>query len=216
MSDDEWVARLRGRYAEGGLAALEADPVFDDAEDDGSAAPTMPTATAARCPACEARPPLERLPGEHALAEGLRHCPACFGFWASDSAVAMGLSSLATGHPAAHAVEAPRLCRACDGHLKPDGVCAKCGVSRPMLVCPSCERPLERFSDAGATLDRCPACRWTWFDVGEISRVYGLERPDGLAAAGALQGGRPDDAIAGGGGAWGMALGLLGGLLRRR
>jgi hypothetical protein len=30
MSEDEWVTRLRERYATGGQAAVDTDPVYDD------------------------------------------------------------------------------------------------------------------------------------------------------------------------------------------
>ena len=215
MSDDEWVARLRGRYAEGGQAGLEANPVFDDAEGDETRPAAAAPSSGVRCPACDAHPPLERLAGEYIYGEGLRHCPACYGFWATDAAVALGLAALATDHRAVLASEGPRRCRACAGHLKPDGACATCGMTRELLHCPACEREMERFSDGGATLDRCNACRTTWFDVGEVARVYGLTRPPSLAAL--ADGGRAED-IAGdrGSGVWSMVLSLLAMFLRAR
>lgn len=42
---------------------------------------------------------------------------------------------------------------------------------------------MTRFIENGITLDSCGACHGTWFDMGEIAAVYGLEPPQSLAAS---------------------------------
>jgi Zn-finger nucleic acid-binding protein len=42
---------------------------------------------------------------------------------------------------------------------------------------------MERFEREGMQLDQCAACRGTWFDTGEIARVFRLEPVQGLAAS---------------------------------
>lgn len=210
MSDDEWVSRLRERYAGGGMAAVENDPVYDDVagedEQPGTGAAVIP-----HCPACEARPPLAPLAGETSTWDGLLHCPVCYGFWASDQVVAAGLAG-AVDHPAAHALEGPRRCRACFGHLKPDGNCAKCGKSRPALVCPACSATMAPFANGPVALDRCGACRWTWFDTGEVRRLYGLgDGDDSGLASDLVKTMPPADAPDAG---WPLALQGVAGILR--
>ncbi len=41
---------------------------------------------------------------------------------------------------------------------------------------------MERSVHAGVTLDTCASCTGTWFDIGEIGQVYGLQPPQGLGA----------------------------------
>jgi hypothetical protein len=40
---------------------------------------------------------------------------------------------------------------------------------------------MSHVTRSGVTLDQCPACQGTWFDVGEIARVHGLRPPLGVA-----------------------------------
>jgi len=131
------------------------------------------------CPACEEAPGLEVFRRYELLtAEPLRYCPRCYGFWAAGDALARGVADPGSaGHPAVLAARAPLRCRACLGHLDANETCRKCGKRLPRYACPSCGKEMERRTEGGVALDACSACRGTWFDVGELSSVYGLEPP---------------------------------------
>lgn len=136
-----------------------------------------------RCPACPAHPPLQVFRRyELVTNEPLRHCAGCWGFWAMGDALALGVADDGQEHAALRAVVAPRRCRACGGHLKPNDACAKCGQAPPLFDCPTCGKPMERSCKGEVRLDHCAACRGTWFDVGEIGAVYGLTPVQGWAA----------------------------------
>ena len=42
---------------------------------------------------------------------------------------------------------------------------------------------MDRFDKAGIRLDACSRCHGTWFDIGEITHVYRIPIPQGLAAS---------------------------------
>jgi Zn-finger nucleic acid-binding protein len=109
------------------------------------------------------------------------YCRNCYGFWAAGDSLSQGFESEYVDDPALIAAQAPPRCRECFGYLKPDGMCAKCGKSRPPMACPVCSRAMQRFDRGGVTLDGCEPCHGVWFDMGELAAVYGLkpgeERP---------------------------------------
>jgi len=181
LTDDQWVARARARVAEG--KSWETPPE----EQLTALAPMQPAVAEThgdRCPYCEAHPALEVVRRyEVASSEPLLRCPSCYGFWAKGDALAHGVRDPADEHPSFVAAAIKPRCRACGGHLKPDLVCAKCGKALPALACPSCGKPMERFQREGITLDACAACKGTWFDVGEIAAVYGLQPFQDYAAS---------------------------------
>lgn len=50
------------------------------------------------------------------------------------------------------------------------------------LACPRDASPLESFAVDGVALDKCPACRGTWFDASELRRVAHDKELEKLAA----------------------------------
>lgn len=48
------------------------------------------------------------------------------------------------------------------------------------MKCVKCEGTLERVEVGGVTLDQCSECAGIWFDGGELERVLGMKRLDGL------------------------------------
>lgn len=181
-SDEDWIAAARARAASGAWER-PADAIFAGLKRESAAraasAPQLPA-----CPYCADHPALLRFRRfELQTIEPLLFCGQCFGFWAKGDALARGVADPGTGHPALEVGLAPRRCRACFGHLKPDDSCAKCGQALPRLNCPGCGEAMERFEKEGVTLDQCTTCRGTWFDMGEIVRVYGLAPAQGLAAS---------------------------------
>ncbi len=181
ISDEQWIAAARARAAAGGWER-DADTVFAELR---ASAPVRPTVeTALKCPYCEEHPPLAALDRyEQQTVTPLRYCNTCYGFWAAGDALTAGVSSPSDEHPALFAARGPKRCRACFGHLKPDGNCAKCGKPLPALNCPSCGKAMERTERQGVTLDQCATCMGVWFDTGEIATVFRLEPVQGLAAS---------------------------------
>lgn len=181
ISDDEWIAAARARAAAGNWER-DADTVFAEIR---ATAPEHPAVESAlRCPYCDGHPPLAVLERyEQQTVTPLRYCNTCYGFWAAGDALTAGVSSPYDDNPALTAVRGPRRCRACFGHLKPDGVCAKCGKSLPPLNCPSCGKTMERTERQGVPLDQCVKCMGVWFDTGEIAAVFKLQPVQGLAAS---------------------------------
>ena len=113
----------------------------------------------------------------------LMYCNACYGFWSTGDALSRGPVDPGVVHPALEAARAPRRCRACFGHLKPDHTCAKCGKALPPLDCPNCGKTMERIERDGIQLDKCEPCTGVWFDTGEIAAVHRLVPAQGLAAS---------------------------------
>lgn len=182
ISDDEWVAAARARAARGQwerepdvvLAALRGA-----AAERAAAEPPLPA-----CPYCQEHPRLQRFQRyELQTVRPLLYCPACYGFWAVGDALVRGVADPGVVHPALETGLAPRRCRACFGHLKPDNTCAKCGQELPRLACPQCGLEMERYEKEGVLLDQCGPCTGTWFDVGEVAAVFKLAPPQGLAAS---------------------------------
>jgi Zn-finger nucleic acid-binding protein len=181
ISDEQWIAAARARAAAGNWER-DADTVF--AEIRASAPQHHPDEALLRCPYCNDHPPLAILDRyEQRTASPLRYCNTCYGFWAVGDALTAGVASPADEHPALFAARGPKRCRACFGHLKPDGLCAKCGKPLPPLDCPSCGETMERVDRAGVALDQCAKCMGVWFDTGEIATVFKLAPPQGLAAS---------------------------------
>lgn len=177
LSDDAWVARLRAAYAARG----------DDFE--AALAPVVPTSAQAPaiedhgpCPFCAGHPPLRPFPREFlGAAAPLSYCPACYGFWAPEAAIASGVTGDAGEHPALRAKPAPARCRSCFGVLMPDGRCSKCKQPAPLYRCPQCSQTMERRSDDGITLDHCSTCRGVWFDMGELTAALKIVDTPSLA-----------------------------------
>jgi Zn-finger nucleic acid-binding protein len=129
-------------------------------------------------------PPMQPFPRyELVSADPFLFCGRCYGFWAEGDALARGVADAGYVHPALDAAVAPRRCKKCFGHLKPNNECAKCGEAPDVYRCPACSKPMERLEQAGVHLDRCNPCNGTWFDTGEIARVYRLAPVQGLAAS---------------------------------
>lgn len=181
ISDEEWLAAARSRASTGDWERAP-DELF--AAIRRAARPPAPAPAAPPCPFCADHPPLQRFQRyELQTTHPLLFCGNCLGFWATGDALTRGVADAGQVHPALHAARAPRRCRSCFGHLKPDGVCAKCGKSLPKLNCPGCARPVERVEKDGIVLDQCASCTGVWFDMGEITAVFGLPPAQGLAAS---------------------------------
>ena len=180
---DEWLRAARARASRGEWER-PADEIFSDLKRRATAYAATTETVRASCPFCAAHPPLLRFQRfELQNIAPLLYCGNCYGFWAKGDALARGVADAGYGHPALEAGVAPRRCRACFGHMKPDNTCAKCGQPLPPLNCPECAKVMERFETEGVSIDHCAACNGTWFDMGEIARVYGLQRAQGLAAS---------------------------------
>lgn len=176
LTDAQWIAEARRQLAATGSWDIPVTPPsFRPPE-------AMP-ATPLPCPNCRRQLETFRRYDVHAT-EPLRWCPGCFGFWARGDALAAGVADAGDDREALFAAQAPARCRSCDkGGLDAAGVCRGCGWQRPPLACPSCGTPMGRATVKGIEVDACAACRATWFDIGELGRIYGLTRPQSLAAA---------------------------------
>lgn len=175
LTDDEWVARARARVANGGSWETPPEEELTAADRPVSEAGPAPAPNLA-CPYCDAHPPLEPVQRFEAVsATPLMRCPACYGFWAARDVLTGGVRDAYDDDPSFTAALAPPRCRACMGHLKPDGVCSKCGALPPVRTCPACNKPMERSIQKGMALDACPACGGTWFDIGELGHLYGMQ-----------------------------------------
>lgn len=177
MSDEAWVARLRAAYAEHGNDFESAlTPVIAHRPTAADAATHGP------CPFCATHPPLQTFPSNLVnSASTLVYCSACYGFWVPASALSSGITAGAGDHPALRAGLAPARCRSCFGFLMPDGRCAKCKQAVPAFDCPECRTPMDRRYGDGVTLDHCPTCGGTWFDMGELAAVFDIEDTPSLA-----------------------------------
>ncbi len=180
MTDDEWVARTRARVASGGgwqtpeeeLAAVE------------PAEPAAPgTACVLACPLCGGPNELHRFDADGTPDGSWRYCQHCDGVWVTRSGLGFPLE-LTDDAPDAFLtrsgpVSARNRCSSCSGYVGPGGTCSDCGRAAPPLKCPSCAINMGRTESGGVTLDICPTCGGTWFDVGEVATVYGLKpEPD--------------------------------------
>jgi Zn-finger nucleic acid-binding protein len=182
LADDAWVVAARAR-AQRGNWERDSDTIFKElrkqAEVIQASLPALPA-----CPFCASHPPMMKFPRHELLTmDPFLYCGTCYGFWAVGDAISRGVADRGFDHPALRAIPAPRRCKECMGHLKPDNVCAKCGKEPAVLGCPNCSQPMQRFIEKGIHLDQCAPCRGTWFDTGEISAVYDLESPQSLAMA---------------------------------
>lgn len=177
VSDEAWLAAARARFAADG--DWDVSPAPSTAT---SAPPPEPSGPV--CPYCATHPPL-RVFVRHELVsrEPLRFCPQCYGFWAKDDALALGVADPVDDHPALTAVPFPARCRACGGRLKSDEHCAACGSAPAALVCPGCGQRMRHLRERGVTLDACAHCGGLWFDTGELGAAFRLERPQSLASS---------------------------------
>ena len=182
--DQAWLTDARARVAAGGTwertpAELEqAVRVIRD-----HVRPAL-ASQESKCPFCDTHPPLELFRRYELVTNTpLRFCPACYGFWAAGDSIGPGVADRYSEHPALLAAQAPRRCRHCNGHLKLNGDCAKCGRPLPSLTCPDCAVTMERVSRKSVAVDACPACHGIWFDMGEITAVFEIPPPQGLAAS---------------------------------
>jgi len=181
ISDEEWLAAARARAASGSWER-DADTVFAELKASAPRPEAVPKIL--HCPYCDEHPPLSVLQRfEQQTNSPLRYCNTCYGFWAVGDALTAGVSDPMEEHPALFATRGPKRCRNCFGHLKPDGVRAKCGKPLPPLNCPGCQAQMERIDREGVTLDQCAPCTGVWFDTGEIAAVFKLQPPQGLAAS---------------------------------
>ena len=167
--DAAWLRAARQRAAAGSWEREPGEVLAALADAPRAASPPG----AIRCPACPAGPPLApyRRPGGSPFA--VHVCESCWGAWVPDAVVAAGIQPDAV--PPAVATPGPA----------PAGPGPVPGPARP---CPACGGPMEQIPAAGAVLDRCPACRSTWFDTGELAEVYSLAprmagSPGGAAAS---------------------------------
>ena len=86
LSDDEWVARARSRFATKGTWDTEPWNVAD-------AKPDPPKSTGPTCPYCTKRPRLEEFRRyQSATSRPLLVCEACYGFWAVDDSLSGGFA----------------------------------------------------------------------------------------------------------------------------
>ncbi len=211
--DEAWLREARQRAAAGQwerapgavFDALAAAPRAEPAGAAGFGAP--------RCPVCEGRPPLEPYRRHGAtVPDPIWLCERCHGAWLTAAVLATGFSSrehLPTG--LVPPGELP--CPACGTAIAPPGPCPSCppATTRP---CPACDVPLAHLELAGVQLDSCDRCRGTWFDLGELAQVYGLDHPAATPSE------RPSSSRPGAPSPWFIALEvafqLLPVLLRRR
>ncbi len=178
LADEEWIARARARFASEGDWDTEPWPPHDpDAEpEEQSDGP--------RCPYCEHHPHLMEFRRYEAISRSpLLVCNTCYGFWATVDSLTNGVADIGEQHPALRSAMAPRRCRSCGGHLKPDSVCTKCQKPLQRLNCPICHTEMERFVHESITLDACKACNGTWYDTGELGAAFKIEPYQGLAAS---------------------------------
>jgi Zn-finger nucleic acid-binding protein len=112
----------------------------------------------------------------------LDHCSRCGGIWFERGEVA----KLAAHQPDAlwsrisrreEAFRAP--CHDCHTPMdRSEERCPACGWDN-RLLCPECQRKMERRSRDGLTLDVCTHCRGVWFDHAELTALWSAN----LAAA---------------------------------
>ena len=183
-ADDRWLADARARVGSGGWER-DAETIYAELRRQAEHQHSSEVASAlGACPACAAHPSLLKFPRHELLTnDPIAYCGTCYGFWAVGDALSRGVADAGYVHPALEAVPAPRRCKRCFGHLKPDDVCAKCGQPPEALSCPLCQSPMQRFKQGSVSLDQCSACQGTWFDTGEITAVYKLKPAQSLAMA---------------------------------
>jgi Zn-finger nucleic acid-binding protein len=113
----------------------------------------------------------------------LDHCPRCGGIWFERGEVAR----LAAHHPDAlwsrisrreEAFRPP--CHECHAPMDRSAECCPaCGWDN-RLLCPECQRPMERRVREGLTLDVCTRCRGVWFDHAELSALWSASLSEAL------------------------------------
>jgi Zn-finger nucleic acid-binding protein len=203
-ADARWLAQARARVAAGAPWERSPDEIERAAHAVRDGRRAAPQSTLA-CPYCDHHPPLETFRRYELVTHiPLRFCPNCYGFWAAGDSLARGVADPYDDHPALRSVQAPRRCRVCSGHLKPNGDCTTCKRALPAANCPSCGRPMSRFTRKGITVDGCAPCKGTWFDMGEITAIFEVAPPQGLAASTVDEHATDDDPPA-----WLMALDIL-------
>jgi len=184
VSDEQWLAAARARAANGEWERRPGEVFEALAKIPPAVAATASLPPALSCPFCPGGPALQPfIRYELLTASPLSLCPNCYGFWAQGDALDRGVADAGVDHPALRQALAPRRCRLCHGRLDDDDVCRSCGTRLPPLECPACARPMDRFDKAGIRLDTCNLCHGTWFDIGEITHVYKVPIPQGLAAS---------------------------------
>lgn len=106
------------------------------------------------------------------------HCKRCGGVW-----LEYGEVRRLRDHPAAafwNAVARRKSaalppCHSCHAPLARDlAECPACGWKN-VLDCPACDRPMQRESRDGLTLDVCRRCKGVWFDHHELDTIWSVQ-----------------------------------------
>lgn len=127
------------------------------------------------------------------------HCGRCGGVWLEHGEV----PRLRTFAPAAlwsrigrRMAVAVTPCHDCHAPLDRDqAACPACGWKN-VIDCPVCDRPMQRETREGVTLDVCRACKGVWIDHRELDAVWSLQVSLAVARRPAA-GLSPNDATAG-------------------
>jgi Zn-finger nucleic acid-binding protein len=53
---------------------------------------------------------------------------------------------------------------------------------------------MDRFEQNGISVDACAACCGTWFDMGEITAIFGISQPTDLSRLGVAREAVDDEA----------------------
>ena len=107
----------------------------------------------------------------------LDHCPRCGGVW-FEKGEAQQLTrhapSLLWQHiPPRETVPKPP-CHQCHAPLdRNDKRCAVCGAEN-VLLCPMCDKKMDRREHASLTLDVCSRCKGVWFDHMELKSLWSI------------------------------------------
>lgn len=127
----------------------------------------------------------------------LDHCPRCGGVWfergEAGRLAAHAPQKLWAALPRRQAAPRPP-CHECHTPLDRDAErCPACGAAN-VLLCPMCDREMERRTVGQWMLDMCKHCRGVWFDHVELDALWTMN----LEAAARRRGGLATGAAAGG------------------
>jgi Zn-finger nucleic acid-binding protein len=108
------------------------------------------------------------------------HCGRCDGVWLEAGEVerlrALGATALSSAISAGEGGTVFRMqCHSCQGFIDRETErCPACGWKN-ILNCPSCDRPMQRGTHSGVTLDACANCKGAWFDRHELQSIWRME-----------------------------------------